>query len=205
MSAMKTRTQPRKYFWILNRSWAYLDRNCSQPAQRQLNLRMRVYKQHQTANIDDSDQSEPSRESFALPLETAIIEDAEDKAAISRIDWPRLLEKSYMTLIDSVFHEEKYDRVNAAENHVAWRKQLRTLFANMPRAILEAALDGSLAWKDLSDKEPSIHMHYNRMKDTAEVDQAPWFLQASNPYGKTIYLRQLVNEKGAAPTPYEFM
>lgn len=73
-----------------------------------------------------------------------------------------------------------------------------------PQTNLDAALDGSLAYKDLTEKAPDMAVHYNRIEGSAEEDQDPWFLRASHPTSPAIYLRQLVCDKGLSPTPVEF-
>jgi len=170
---------------------------------------MQLRPRHEPIQIEDPDveaiDQAAERNGIELPLEATVVEEAEEQARISTVDWPRLLDHSYFALFDTIFVEEKFDRVEAAANHVEWRTQLWTLFCNIPRPILNATLDGSLAYKDLSKQDPDIAPHFSYFVGVADEDQSPWLLQANHPHSPAIYVRQLVDNQGMSPTPAEFM
>jgi hypothetical protein len=158
-----------------------------------------------TVAEERGDEEEPViRETVVLPITAKEIEHAEYLAKLSPVSWSRLLKRSYTALVDGIFSTEKLERVSAAENHVDWRRVLCPLFMTVPRPILEAALDGSLA-RRVAERDTAVYRNFTYMNDVDEHDQSPWLLQTTNPHGLAIYLRQLVNDHGLSPTGVEFM
>jgi hypothetical protein len=118
---------------------------------------------------EDDDNQPADRNPVKLPLSDDAIEFAETQAELSLVEWAGLFDKGYENLIDCIFTEENLECVSATEYHIEWRKVLRPLLMNIPRPILQAALDGSLA-RMIAESDKVIYHYFTRVDGVQEED-----------------------------------
>lgn len=108
----------------------------------------------------------------------------------------KILDRGYTCLAGTIFAAEH--RQDGTYIHL--RKVLYLMFASMPVAILKAAIDGSLPYKVLSERD---HLEYD--SDKPEHLQHASIVQRNSPLAPALYGRFLKNSKGLAPSANQMM
>ena len=159
------------------------------------------------ALLDSSDleADEGTKPHLSLPIVSAIVTVAENKAVVPPFRWPPLLDRSFMALTDAIFFEETRGRLATDDDLIKWRLTLLPLYCSIPRPVLAATLDGSLPHKVRGLKDPDVYLLYNPDENKAEHEQHPWYLRNQSSEGYAIYVRWLVDAQGLAPTIEELL
>lgn len=147
--------------------------------------------------FDDEETPSPPNDTFRLPMNPYTVKAIQLEAALkpstAASDYLEALNQHYIYLSDIVHGTEH----KAEESFAYWRNILSWVFMSIPKAILCAAIDGSLPYEYMSEKEDGIAEYFE--------PQHPWAMQAANPTAPAIYGRFLVGEDGRSPSANEFM
>ncbi|KAJ4361898.1 hypothetical protein N0V83_010839 [Neocucurbitaria cava] len=187
------------------------------PADGQLRYAFRSNRPGQKSSMGESSTAQPCEGaggitdtsdedgSFSLPLSKATKDQAEQLARLSRVDYLHSMQKSYLSLTDAIFNEERATNTNKAKCHIHWRNSLWRLFASIPTHIFTALLDGSLAYKVLGEQDPDFRPYFQPDPMLADSEQHPWYIQSTASDAPAIYVRLLTDGHGKAPSPVQYM
>ncbi|KAF2132738.1 hypothetical protein P153DRAFT_354207 [Dothidotthia symphoricarpi CBS 119687] len=154
--------------------------------------------------IDDAEGIDES-DLVHLPIPNHAQQQAENLARFPRVNYSSALGRSYVSLIDAIFSEERVPNITNANNNVQQQLSLCKLFASVPRTILEALLDGSLAHKDLKKHDEEIRQYYHDVPGLLADQQHDWIKQSEAKSAPALYARMLTSEDGEAPSPQDYM
>ncbi|OSS48889.1 hypothetical protein B5807_06791 [Epicoccum nigrum] len=172
--------------------------------------------------IKELTSAEASQAGITLPLHASLLNIARERVECPGWDYALLLEElGYYGLIDTAYQEcmtaqqlHPFKQHNAFCHLYEWKEKGTSILADIPLAVLQALVDGSLPRKvnDPSPEDMDVFYHFDRKNleqyyKKSDVDVSYWITRQhdNGNFVPVIYARILHDAKGRSPTPAQLL